>query len=110
MGRESKPEVPEKGRRQNTVVMQNPDLTRFNSPQNRTHAAGPGNPRWALETMQRRRQIWSLPLRGSQSSGGSKADPKPGIHNAGRWGCAKRSPGRVGMGVGGGSGSTMGDT
>lgn len=39
---------------------------------------------WALETKQKIRQLWSLPLRGSQSRKRSKADRRPGIDHAGR--------------------------
>lgn len=44
---------------------------------------------WALETMQRTREIWFLPLRGSESREGGKADPKPGNHNAGKGGLCR---------------------
>ena len=54
---------------------------------------------WALETKQRARRIWSLPLRGSQSTEGSKADPKPGDHTQG--------DGGVSRGALGDSGSTV---
>lgn len=47
---------------------------------------------WALETKRRPRQIWSLPLRGSQNKEGSKADPKPGNDHVGRRGLCHSKP------------------
>lgn len=48
---------------------------------------------WVLETKQRTKQTWSLPMRGSQSREKSKADPKPGnCDDAGRWGLCQEKP------------------
>lgn len=54
---ESNPEAPEQGRMGNAVATENPDLRRFNFPQNGTKADMPGGPGLPLETKQRTRRL-----------------------------------------------------
>lgn len=93
MGKESKPEVPEPGRKQNAMAMQNPDFTRFNSPRNRSSAAGPGGPVLGTGDKADSKTDLVSALEGLTEHRGKQSGPQTRRSHAGRWGCVKRSPG-----------------